>query len=48
MGHLDVGLSHPETANGFKGLASPRKAVHDLSLERRETVWSLSTVNVKN
>jgi len=23
------------------------KATHDLSLERRETVWSLSTVNKK-
>ena len=32
----------------FQGfVCSPRKAVHDLSLERRETVRSLSTVSEK-
>ena len=29
-------------------VCSTRKAVHDLSLERRETVWFLSTASVKN
>jgi len=32
--------------HGF--VCSTRKAVHDLSLERRETVWFLSTASVKN
>ena len=46
--HLDVGLSHPDAEKGFKGLAVRQvKVVHDLSSERRETVWSLSTVGVR-
>jgi len=33
----------------FQGFScSLSNAVHDLSLERRETVWSLSTVGGKN
>ena len=47
--HLDVELSLPRAAIGSKGFAVRRvKAVHDLSLERRETVFFLSTIGVKN
>jgi hypothetical protein len=48
--HLDVGLSHPGAENGFKG-STVRwlKAVHELGLERCETVRSLSTMGyIKN
>ena len=38
-----------QSCKWFQGFGcSPRKAVHDLSLERRETVWSLSTAGVEN
>ncbi len=43
--HLDVGSSHPGTEGGPKGTAVRRsKVVRELGLERREAVWSLSTV----
>jgi len=36
-------------SKGFQGSGcSPVKTVHELGLERRETVWSLSTVLLKN
>ena len=38
--------SHPGAGEGSKGLdCSSIKVVRDLGLERRETVWSLSTVD---
>ena len=45
---LDYTIIASWSCKWFQGFGcSPRKAVHDLSLERRETVWSLSTVGVK-
>ena len=40
--HLDVGSSHPGAEAG-----PPIKVVRELGSERRETVWSLSAVGVR-
>ena len=42
---IDVGSSHPGVGARSQGFGcSPIKAVRELGLKRRETVWSLSTV----
>jgi len=47
--HLDVGLSPPGAEKGSKGpTVRWLKAVHELGLERCETVRSLSTIKYVN